>query len=274
MSWRLVKSLIPPCITELYKAWSPRHLRLTDGPTSWHEALSKSTGYSLSEICRRAVESARGVVNGSAKYERDTVLFNDDGLPLHVLSALLRAASLNQGRLQVLDFGGSLGSTYFQSRRFLDGLKTIDWRVVEQPAFAEAGRAEFGNSELAFFSALEDAIPLSPNSIFLLCSVLQYLEAPDGLLRDVARTSARHLVIDRTPVHDVDDQHRLYVQRVPSQIYAASYPCWVLSRRSLLNTLADDWSLVTEYTCEEGASMTRDGLRFMFKGLILERKPC
>jgi putative methyltransferase (TIGR04325 family) len=272
MTTQLLKSLVPPFVLELYRTRSSRHLRFTDKPSSWREALSMSSGYSIDEIRERAIDAARAVVNGRARYERDTVLFDDLDLPLEVLSALLRAALLDEGRLQVLDFGGALGSTYMQCRRLLDGVTKIDWRVVEQPAFAEVGATHFSTTELSFFPSLRDACPISDRAIFLLCSVLQYIEGPDSLLRDVAQTRARHLVIDRTPMHELDGPHRLCIQRVPTLIYAASYPCWILSRNSLLHTLAKDWSVVTEYTCREGASKTADGLHFSFKGLILERK--
>jgi putative methyltransferase (TIGR04325 family) len=38
-----------------------------------------------------------------------------------------------------LDFGGSLGSSYFQNKKFLDALRLVEWNVVEQENFVATG---------------------------------------------------------------------------------------------------------------------------------------
>ena len=55
-------------------------------------------------------------------YERDSVLFDTIRYSWPLLSDLLRAASEDQNHLSVLDFGGSLGSSYYQNRVFLSHL--------------------------------------------------------------------------------------------------------------------------------------------------------
>lgn len=199
------------------------------------------------------------------------MLFNDSVYPFAVVSALLRAASLNQNRLEVVDFGGSLGSTYHQCRAFLDCVETVDWRVVEQPAFADIGRRTFTNAELTFVSDLAELPRISDGGIVLACSVLQYMEVPSLMLARLGELPVRHLVIDRTPMSDsVAD--RLCVQYVPKSIYRASYPCWILSRSRLLALVSANWRLISDYGCVEGKAYTDDGLEFEYRGLILERR--
>jgi hypothetical protein len=52
------------------------------------------------------------VKTGEAVYERDSVLFDEIQYSFPVIAALLRVASANKGKLNVLDFGGSEKSHY------------------------------------------------------------------------------------------------------------------------------------------------------------------
>jgi putative methyltransferase (TIGR04325 family) len=176
----------------------------------------------------------------------------------------------NENRLDVIDFGGSLGSTYRQCRPFLDGLASVRWSVIEQASFVQAGRDEFSTDELRFFGSVAALQDTGRGGVVLLASVLQYLEDPRRCVDELAQTAARHLVIDRTPFSAQHDD-RLCIQRVPRHLYAASYPCWILSRTGLLAHLSPHWRLVAAYGAAEGTARTDDGLAFEFQGLILER---
>ena len=74
-----------------------------------------------------------------------------------VLAGLLEAALMNEGRLNVLDFGGALGSSYYQNLKFLEEVKQITWNIIEQEKFVECGKKEFETEELRFFYNIEDA---------------------------------------------------------------------------------------------------------------------
>jgi putative methyltransferase (TIGR04325 family) len=266
----LARGLAPPILLDLFRRWSGRSLRFAGHPMSWDQAIRMSSGYSDPQILNRVLTATRAVTSGQARYERDAMLFDELTFPFPVLAALLRAAARDAGRLDVIDFGGSLGSTYRQCRPFLSGLSPIHWFVVEQASFVEAGHSEFTTDELKFFASLGDLPPRGEESVVLLSSVLQYLEDPFLRLHDLSQVSARHLVIDRTPLSE-NTANRLCIQHVPKRIYAASYPCWILSRPKLLDQLSRNWRLVAEYSCPEGSARTEDGLPFEFQGLILEK---
>lgn len=266
----LARSLAPPIVLDLFRRWSGRSLRFSGNPSSWDQAIRMSSGYSDPSILERVLMATRAVASGQARYERDGMLFDKPTFPFPVLAALLRAAARDANHLDVIDFGGSLGSTYRQCLPFLNGLSPIRWSVIEQASFVEAGRNEFTTDELKFFASLDDLPQRGSESVVLLSSVLQYLDDPLGRLRELAKMSAGHLVIDRTPLNEsaVD---RLCIQHVPKHIYAASYPCWILSRPKLLDQLSRNWRLVAEYPCPEGSAHTEDGLPFAFQGLIMEK---
>ncbi|MEO6746021.1 MAG: methyltransferase, TIGR04325 family [Caldimonas sp.] len=266
----LAKALAPPIVLDLFRRWSGRTLRFAGAPASWQEAVRVSAGYGAPDILSRVVEATRAVVAGTAPFERDSILFDEPEYPFAVLAALCRAAGAT-GRLTVVDFGGSLGSSYRQCRAFLDRLTTIRWQVVEQPAFVDAGRREFTTDELSFHGSVDDLPPAVDPTLVLASSALQYLEDPYAHLAAFTRSAAAHLVIDRTPMLD-GTTDRLCIQHVPRHIYPASYPCRLLSRASLIEHLQADWRLLCDFGCAEGRRATDDGLSFEYRGLILERR--
>ncbi|MEP7056212.1 MAG: methyltransferase, TIGR04325 family, partial [Caldimonas sp.] len=190
--------MAPPVVMSLFRRWSGHALRFAGTPADWTQAMSMSDGYDDAVILDRVRQATRAVVSGQARYERDAVLFDEPDFPFAVIAALLRAAALDRGRLQVIDFGGSLGSTYRQCRPLLDGLADVRWCIVEQPAFVEAGRTEFTTDELHFARSLGEVSASGQSGVILASSVLQYLQDPHSVLREFAAAQARHLIIDRT----------------------------------------------------------------------------
>jgi putative methyltransferase (TIGR04325 family) len=157
--------------------------------------------------------------------------------------ALLReAAAARDGKLTVLDFGGSLGSSYFQVRPQLQNCGCLRWRIVEQPAFAVAGRREFQNDELEFYSSVAAACDAGMPDVLLLASVLPYLASPFEVLAGLLKTGAPWVIVDRTGF-TLDGGSRLTIQRVPRSIYPASYPCWFLDRAEVLAHFAGCYRL-------------------------------
>jgi putative methyltransferase (TIGR04325 family) len=266
-----VRAWAPPALLRAAHGVRGRLLRFSGDHLHWNDALAASSGYASSAILDRVVSATRAVVSGQAAYERDGVLFKHGEPPFAVLSALLRAAALQQGRLRVFDYGGSLGTTYRQCRPLLDGLVHVDWTVVEQAAFVAAAR-EFATEELHFVNALNELPPASQPAVLLGSGVLQYLENPSAVLAEISALPAiEHLVIDRTPMGE-QQQDRLCVQHVPKQIYDASYPCWIFSRRRLLTAMGEKWRVVCEFLATDGTASTTDGMPFEFRGIVLERR--
>jgi putative methyltransferase (TIGR04325 family) len=236
--------------------------------SSWPEAQRASSGYDSEEILRRALDATLKVKRGEAAYERDTVLFPKIDYSFPVLAALLLAANA-QDRLSVLDFGGALGSSYFQNRTLLRSAPGFKWGVVEQEKFVRAGREHIEGEELTFHSTIEECVDkLDPNFI-LLSGVLNYLPDPIKQLARLIALGAPFICIDRTLVA-VQGQTRLTVQIVPSAIYRASYPCWVISEAQLLAPLRGGYRAAYEFA-SVGPSVSFEGLVSAFKGYLFLR---
>jgi putative methyltransferase (TIGR04325 family) len=266
-----IKAWTPPALLDARRRLLGRGLRFSDAPDGWASAQRMCEGYSADVIVERVATATREVLAGHALFERDSVLFHQSDYRYPIIAALLRAASLNAGRLEVVDYGGSLGSTYRQCRPLLSGLHQIRWRVVEQANFAAVGQNEFSTSELSFSSTVAGLPPTDSRPLILLSSVLQYLEHPLQALERLLQLNPSHVVIDRSPMSAIDD-HRLTIQHVPKSVYDASYPCWIISRRRLLETLTSaGFQVIGEFPGMEGSFVTPHGLTFEFHGLIAEK---
>ena len=118
------------------------------------------------------------VKNGEAVYERDSVLFDEIEYAWPGLAGLMWSRLRCGGTLNVLDFGGSLGSTYFQNRAFLSVLPGVRWNIVEQSRHVETGKAWFEDDRLRFYPDIADCLADTQPNVVLLSNVLQYLEHP------------------------------------------------------------------------------------------------
>jgi putative methyltransferase (TIGR04325 family) len=114
---------------------------------SWPGAGRSANRHDAKEIIQKVRTATLKVVRGEAACELDSVLFAKPAFPFPLIVVRLRGAQKNQGSLTVLDYGGALGSSYFQCREFLYGLKTLR-RYVEQPKFVACGQREFLNEIL------------------------------------------------------------------------------------------------------------------------------
>ena len=232
---QLAKALTPPVVwKKLQVLRGKRGLFFEGDYPSWQSALDAAGGYDTPAILARVRDAALKVKRGEAVFERDSVCFNHEEYRWPTLACLLRVAAENGGKLRVLDFGGSLGSFYFQHRKHFCDLKQVRWSVVEQSHYVNCGRNDFQNDVLRFYETIEECMADGPVDVILCSSVLQYLENPYEILSNLVRAGVQYILIDRTPFI-VGDNDRLTVQHVPPSIYPASYPAWFFSEQRFLN---------------------------------------
>ena len=249
--------------------WPSGDVAFSGDYSCWSDAERQSTGYSAPVILERTCASLLKVKGGEAVYERDSVLFDTPQYPFPVLAGLLRAGLIGGGRLSVVDFGGSLGSSYFQCRRFLRSATVVEWSVVEQPAYVQRGREQFADGELRFYETIEECLARHRPDVLLLSGVLQYLADPYGALARLLSHRLRHVIMDRTPFLKGDGD-RITVQTVPEWIYPASYPAWFFSEASIARTrTAAGYALVSDFAGADEVVL-EDGAAY-FKGFIYEQ---
>lgn len=264
-----MKSLLKGCIPPGVQWLRQPNLFSGDYP-SWQDAAAASEGYDADRILEKVRDALLKVKNGEAGYERDSVLFDEVQYSWPLLSSLLWIASCSNNRLHLIDFGGSLGSSYFQNRRFLSHLSDWSWNIVEQANFVECGRQEFQDGVLAFYSTIEECRAARPCNAVLLSSVLPYIEHPHELLDRIVASGFEYIIIDRTPILLKDERDRLSVQTVPARIYKASYPARFFARTGLLSHFEDRYEKIAEFDALSGAM--RIGLSVAFdKGFLFKK---
>ena len=200
---------------------------------TWEEASAKCSGYDSAEILEKCKNSLLKVKRGEAVYERDSFLFNEIRYSWGLLAGLQRAALENEGTLCVLDFGGSLGSTYYQYREFLSSVKNIQWCIVEQSHFVACGKEYFEDENLKFYNTIEDCLAKHDPTVLLLSGVIQVLEKPYDWIKKFNSLKIQYIIIDRTAFTDLNHDI-LTIQNVPAEIYNASYPSWFLSESKFI----------------------------------------
>lgn len=240
--------------------------------SSWEEVCKISGGYQQENILKKTKSSLLLIRDGKAIYERDSVLFDKKVYPFEIIACLLRIASQNNNSLCVVDFGGSLGSTYFQVREFLSALD-LSWNIVEQPTYVDEGRAHFENEQLKFYYSISDVIQENRPHVILLSGVIQYLQSPHEFLRELNLYKIENILFDRTSFLR-REKDRLTIQHVPPSIYEASYPAWFFNEEKFLahfgqyNILVDFNSFVPN---EDNILIDDEAIGYD-KGFFLTRK--
>jgi len=265
VSWR--SWVVPTGVSE-WAALRSKHLtQFDDSGGTWEAAKAQSSGYDANEILIKVRAGTEAVLREDAAFERDGVAFESSEYRWPVLAGLLEVAA-REGELKVLDFGGSLGSVYWQHRNFFTGIK-VSWGVVEQPEFVTAGN-KLNQNSIHFFPSVTDYLKSETPNVVLLSSVLQYLPNPEQILHELLAIPASTLILDRTPM-SATVSNIPCLQVVPQHIYAGSYPAWVFSKDWLRSQLAG-WEILAEFDGIEPAGQTKRGVHFKWDGLIARKQ--
>jgi len=115
-----LKDFVPPILLDKLRENPLRRYGWFGNYENWEAAEKQSVGYDDNLIIDKVLESTLRVKNGEFPYERDSVLFKEIHYDWPILACLMWVAARNGGKLNVLDFGGSLGSTYWQNKKFLN----------------------------------------------------------------------------------------------------------------------------------------------------------
>ncbi len=263
----LIKQLLPPILFNAIKTLSNRERKygFFGDYKSWDDASGDSTGYDSEVILNKVRDALLKVKNGEAVYERDSVLFDRIQYSFPLLAGLLLAASANQNKLSILDFGGSLGSHYFQYRYILSGLDVLSWNIVEQETFVRCGQHFFQDEQLKFYLDVDTCMQLARPDILLISCVAAYVRDPYTLISSLICNKFKYIIIDRTAFTS-NDSDRLTVQVVPPSIYQASYPAWFLSKSKFLDLFQEKYKLLVEFD-----SFDEVNIQSEFKGFIFQK---
>lgn len=237
---------------------------------NWEDARRSCTGYDAAAVLAKVKQATLKVKSGEAVYERDGMIFDHIEYSWPLLANLLRVAAKKAGDLSVIDFGGSLGSSWFQNRYYLDSLRSVKWSVVEQPHYVVAGNREIADNRLQFFNSLQEVSDKRGIAdVLLLSCCLPYLEAPYALLEQAAAMKIPYIIVDNT-YFNPGRGNRLTVQKVPPVYYDASYPAWFLDYQQVLLTLSVHYDMFAAHTNDQ--ILYLDGKLVRYRGFTMKLK--
>ncbi|WP_372719099.1 methyltransferase, TIGR04325 family [Novipirellula sp.] len=272
---RTIRDWCPPIFKRVLARtfFSPRPTEPTFSGdfATWEDAVAVGGTYDSEAVFEKTAQSVLMIRDGKGLYERDSVIFHehDPLFPWPLLANLLSCALNHGGQLNVVDFGGAIGSTYFQCKPFLHAVKELNWTVLDQPKQVAFGQQHLTTEQLRFVSSMDELNPIAPYSILILSSVLQYLPNPMEQLNQLIALGFDYVLLDRTAFWD-GDFDRISIQRVPSHIYQASYPAWFFSKTAFDSRLTDHFIRKSNWICGDRYSL--DGLPVEHSGAFWSRK--
>lgn len=231
------KDWLPPAVVRALRPLRSGGIRFEGDYATWEEAAARCTGYDAESILTKVLEATLKVKRGEAAYERDSVLFDEIEYAWPVTAALMWAAAQSSGRLDVLDFGGALGSSYFQNRAFLANLPQVRWSVIEQAHYVQAGREHIQDETLRFYSSIDNCLSENKPNVALLSSVLEYLPDEVSCLENICKIGAEVIILDRTLI-SLNGSEVIAIQKV-TQEFLASLPCRLMSNDKLHGIFKD-----------------------------------
>lgn len=238
---------------------------------TWKEAEKNSLGYNEDNILNVVKNAVFKVKTGEAVYERDSVLFPKKEYSWPLLSNLLWVTSINKNELKVIDFGGSLGSTYFQNKDFFNHLKVFNWNIVEQNNFVKEGKLHFEDGNLKFFYTIDEVLEKDKCNIIILSSVIQYIENPYELISQLIKYNFEYILFDRTSFIS-NKKHLIAKQIVPENIYEASYPIHFFNEEEFLSSFSG-YEMINEFKsyCEPERYNLDEATYGYWKGFMLKK---
>lgn len=272
---KIIRLFTPPIINKLIKAVfikKKNNNNINVGGwfgnySSWDSVIKDCTGYDDNVILETVKKSLLKVKNGEAVYERDSVLFDKKEYSWVLLTNLLWIASKNNNKLNVVDFGGSLGSRYFQNKEYLEHLIEFSWNIIEQNNFVEEGKSTFEDNVLKFHYCIDDCLHME-NKVLLVSNTLQYLMNPYEFIEEILKMDFEYIIFESTAFTE-SNTDLLTVQIVPEDIYKASYPAWFLNENKFLEKFKNKYKIKLSFDSEHTNSINIQGFKAYWKGFIL-----
>ncbi len=221
----LIKEFAPPIVNTL--RWFSFKYGWKGNFKSFEKAQEKCQGYDETHILNKIIETTNKVKNGEAVYERDGIIYDKIKINFPLVNALLHIASINNNKLTLIDFGGSLGTSYYQNIGFLKQLVELNWCIIEQKHFVKIGKKSFENEHIKFYYSMEECLANHKKpDLVLISSSLQYIKNPYDVLSKIQSFNIPFIMLDLVG-YSGSDQDRITIQHVPPVFYGieASYPC-------------------------------------------------
>lgn len=240
------KKLIPPFFVDIVVYFFNRRNKFDGIYDNWEDAKINSVGYNDDLILSKVISANRKCLNDNNLFERDSILFLNPQYS-HFINTYLLFILSKSGRanLNVLDFGGALGTTYRQFKHIIKGEIIIKWGIIEQDKLLRIGENEFANDELYFISFDEILKSDKHFDVVIFSGVIEFLEKPFEILNSISLLNVDYVLIDRSSFWQ-GDEHLLSNLIAAKQI-GGSYPCYIFSEMCFNKEMSINWELINTW---------------------------
>jgi putative methyltransferase (TIGR04325 family) len=235
--------------------------------SSFAQAALDSSGYNDNVILDRVTNITEMRKNRLIISERDGFILHNIEIPIQIKS-FIQSLLFSNRPLQVLDFGGGLGSWYFDFVDIFGKSSVAKWLIIEQENFVKSGSKNFEDGTLNFNEyAAFDLIPQKFDFV-VFSSVIQYLENPYEVLSEIYTIDVPYLIINRTPFW-IGEFDRCAIQRNKS--FGESYPSWILSEPGFKKFIHTKWEILDEFYSSDNQHLLSGLHRVRYKSFILKK---
>ena len=207
-------------------------MRLSGNYQTYEEAKNNSIGYDNPLILKKVLNATINVLVGNYPYERDGTNFKRRPKKLKIREIL---KSINKDKLNIVDFGGSLGSNYLNNLDLFH--KNTSYTIIEQENFVNEGlkiKARF-NLPINFLSNINELN--SKTDILILSSVINYIPNLEDIIKSINSIRPKLIIIDRTAFTFKKTENWMIQHEPTYYSVPISYPLRPLNIDNLLNKL-------------------------------------
>jgi putative methyltransferase (TIGR04325 family) len=257
-------------ILKKLRKYKPRSFGWFNDYKTWEEAKKACNTYDEQAIHEKLKSATLKVKNGEAAYERDGIIYSQIYYSWPLLSHLLLAASQNNNELSIIDFGGSLGTTFFQNKKYLNQLNKAQWDVIELGYLIETGKNEITENGLNFYYTIEQAFEANgKHNILIINGVFPYLENPYETFNLFKSFDFEYIIIEST-YFNYEARDRICIQKTNPKAYTAFYPCWLLNYEKVKTTFSDQYDVFAEYLND--IHFYLDGERVEYRSVVFKKR--
>lgn len=262
-----IKRLIPNKLKSIYYNFKFSNVKFAGPFKNWNEANINSSGYQNKDYFNKVLRNILFSMDIDNIYERDSELVYDKKCPLRIINFINRNF---KNKLKVIDFGGSLGSFFFQNKSKIKS-KSIKWAIYEQKSLSKIGKKFITHKNIFFLNKMIEIKRLKPH-VVLFSSVLEYLHNPKKHINDLLKIkSIRFVIIDRLLISN-SNIDEIYVQKNPKKYFSMNYPCRIFSKRNFLLNYFKNLKLINTGNSYVGKPFFLNGKKIEYKFFILRIK--
>lgn len=118
---------------------------------------------------------------------------------------------LDKKEINVIDFGGQLGATFFEIRKLISENIKLNWNVIETEKMTQIGKKYHQNQDLNFSNNLDD-FKKTDIDIIIASGSIQYTPNPIKFINKIIDIQPHYIYFCRLPLNCISDENIITTQ--------------------------------------------------------------